>query len=362
MNTLSPSTRSELVDRVVTMLMDRLPRTWTVVTATEPRLGREKKPDLVLDVSSPDGEAMTLIVEAKSAATTRDAVAAAERLKAYVDRLGDSGLNAVGMVVTGFLSPTGRDRLKRLGIGYGDSTGNLWIQCSRPALFVETKGSDRNPSPVASRLQSLKGRGAVGAVRALLDFRPPIGLRSLASKAGVPAPTLSRVVRLLTDEGLVERSGTGSVLDMDWQGVLRRWTQDYAVSESNDASGFLEPRGLGSLVASLQATDVPFTVTGTLALPGQLSPTPARLALVYTSNLPALARGVGLTKVDRGANTLLLEPINPAVVSRYRTVRGLDAVALTQLAADLLTAPGRGPAEAEELIGWMEKNQDAWRT
>lgn len=344
------------------MLLERLPATWTVVTATEPRLGREERPDLVLSISSPDGEAMTLLVEAKSTISARDAAAAADQLKARVDRLGESGINAVGMVVTGFLSPTGRAQLRRRGIGYGDSTGNLWIQSDRPALFIEAQGSDKNPSPTPSRLQSLKGRGAAAAVRALLDFRPPTGLRSLASKAGVPAPTLSRVVRLLTDEGLVERSGTGSIADVDWQGVLRRWTQDYAVSESNSASGFLEPRGLRSLVTSLQATDVPYTVTGTLALPEQLSPSPARLALVYTPNIPALAQEIGLRKVDRGANALLLEPIDPAVVSRYRRVRGLNAVALTQLAADLLTAPGRGPAEAEELIGWMEENQDAWRT
>ena len=30
--------------------------------------------------------------------------------------------------------------------------------------------------------------------------------------------------------------------------------------------------------------------------------------------------------------------------------------------ADLLTSPGRGPAEAEALMSWMERNQDAWRT
>jgi hypothetical protein len=35
--------------------------------------------------------------------------------------------------------------------------------------------------------------------------------------------------------------------------------------------------------------------------------------------------------------------------------------ALSQVAADLLTSPGRGPSEGEALIEWMEENVDAWR-
>jgi len=301
-------------------------------------------------------------MEAKSTTNARDIAAAADQLRVYIDRLEGTEVNAVGMVATPFLSPTGRAQLKRRGIGYADSTGNLWIQSDRPALFIEGQGSDRNPSPPPSRLQSLKGRGAAAAIRAILDFRPPLGVRDLAEKAGVPAPTLSRVIRFLTDEGLVERTRRGAMSDSDWQGVLRRWTEDYAVLESNSASGFLEPRGLQSLTASLQMTDVPYTVTGTLALPDQLPPAPARLALVYTTNITALVRGVDLRKVDRGMNVLLLEPIAPVVVNRSRTVRGLNAVALSQLAADLLTSPGRGPSEAEGLIQWMDRNQDAWRS
>ena len=29
--------------------------------------------------------------------------------------------------------------------------------------------------------------------------------------------------------------------------------------------------------------------------------------------------------------------------------------------SDLLTSPGRGPAEAEELINWMRANEEPWR-
>ena len=39
-----------------------------------------------------------------------------------------------------------------------------------------------------------------------------------------------------------------------------------------------------------------------------------------------------------------------------------DGAALSQAAVDLLTGPGRGPAEADELIRWMREHEDAWRS
>jgi hypothetical protein len=37
-------------------------------------------------------------------------------------------------------------------------------------------------------------------------------------------------------------------------------------------------------------------------------------------------------------------------------------VAPTQLVVDLLTGPGREPSEGDELLAWMKRNEDAWRT
>ncbi len=37
------------------------------------------------------------------------------------------------------------------------------------------------------------------------------------------------------------------------------------------------------------------------------------------------------------------------------------AAPLVQVAADLLTGPGRSPAETEALMEWMTSNEEAWR-
>ena len=49
------------------------------------------------------------------------------------------------------------------------------------------------------------------------------------------------------------------------------------------------------------------------------------------------------------------------VFERTSTKGGVTVAALSQVAADLLTSPGRGPNEAEALMDWMQQNEGAWR-
>ena len=43
-------------------------------------------------------------------------------------------------------------------------------------------------------------------------------------------------------------------------------------------------------------------------------------------------------------------------------IDGLRYAASSEVVADLLGSPRRGPAEAEALITWMLAHQDEWRT
>ena len=58
---------------------------------------------------------------------------------------------------------------------------------------------------------------------------------------------------------------------------------------------------------------------------------------------------------------MLIEPEDDWVFVGSALRNGVSAVAISQAAADLLTSPGRGPAEAEALIAWMGENERAWR-
>lgn len=71
---------------------------------------------------------------------------------------------------------------------------------------------------------------------------------------------------------------------------------------------------------------------------------------------------LGLRPSDMGANACLVEPYDPVVFERTMLRDELVTGSPSQVAADLLTGPGREPSEGEELLDWMKSNDDAWRT
>lgn len=356
-----PPTERELVSVLDELLSERLPSQWRVDVAREPLLPSGARPDAVVRVVGPDGSEAHLVVEAKRRLDGSQVAEAANQIALYLRTLRDEGRQACGVVMAPWMSEVTRRRLQELGLGYLDATGNVRIVCDRPALFIEGEGARRSPWPDSKRKQSLKGPAAGRAVRALVDFVPPYGIRELATAADVSPSTLSRVVSLLEREGLLERSPRGPVETVDWEGTLRRWAEDYEVADPRRTATFLDPRGGDTTVNTLRATPSRYAVTGTLAVPEEAVVSPPRLAMVYTDDFATLASTLGLRATDTGANVLLLEPFDDVVYDRMTSRRGVNAVAPSQLAADLLTGPGRSPTEGEELLEWMGANEDQWR-
>lgn len=305
-------------------------------------------------VTAPDGARGELVVEVKRRLRVGEIPAVRARL-----------LTAQGgspLVLAGWLSPLSRRELLDAGISYVDGTGNVDLRLSRPGLYVRADGAARDPEPARSTLLSLKGPGASRAVRALVDFVPPYGLRELASASGASAPVLSRVLTLLEGEGLVRRGARGPVEEVAWSGVLRRWGEDYEPASAHRAVPFLEARGLGALQRKLGTLTEPWAATGTLGVPPGTAVAPTHLVTIYVERPERSAQALGLRRVETGANALLVEPADAGVFAR--SVRGEDGVircAPSQVFVDLLRGPGRGSAEAEALLTWMEADEGRWR-
>jgi hypothetical protein len=328
-----------------------LPPGWSFQAKDEPR-GRARRVDAEWSVRAPDGTATTFIVGSKRDLLARQVD---EVLVQLEDREG------LPFVAAPYLGLTLRARLADRNVSYGDTTGNLRIVAARPGLFVERTGSTKDPWPSDESLQSLRGRAAGRAVRALVDFRPPYGVRELADSAGVALGSLSRTLDLLDRDGLVTRGHRGDVLKLDWEGTIRRWSRDYTFTRSNAVASFLEPRGLKSLTGALSKAKWAYAATGALAAQRFAPIAPARQAAVYVQDITRTAERLGLRPADTGANVVLAEPFDPVVFDRSGLRDGLRVVAPTQLAADLLTGPGREPSEGNELLAWMRRNEDAWR-
>jgi hypothetical protein len=347
-------TEARLLRQIVRDFEALLPNGWTLATFTEP--AGQRRPDLVAVVRGPDGTETSLIVEAKRSLMPRDVGDAVRQLRLYAEQAGLEDANLV--VVAPFLSDTAREQIAGLDASYIDSTGNILVRTQRPALFIKQSGAKKDPWPSAEALRTLKGRGAGRALRALLDFQPPYGLRKLAERAEVPLGSLSRTVDLLDREGLLTKAGRGPITDLDWEGVIRRWAKDYDVTTTNEVNTFLEPRGLAALSTKLKRG---YALTGAFAAQRFSPVAPARLAAIYVDDVIGWSEQLDLRPTDTGANVWLLEPYDDVVFDRTARREGVICVSPTQLAVDLLTGPGRDPSEGEELLAWMKANERAWR-
>lgn len=346
-----------LVDELLRNLERRLPPGWTVSGLRESRTsGRQSgrwRPDALLRITAPDGTTSEILVEAKSKIDPKDVPSAVAQARAY--------RSEPILVAAPYLSPRTRERLVEWGVGYGDSTGNLRIVIDRPSMFIEAVGAQESPWTESRPLRSLKGPAAGRVVRALCDFKPPYGIRELGERAGISASTVARVVEVLDREAILQREPRGRVLTVDWKALVRRWVQDYSLTDSNRTANFLEPRGLSALVERFRG-GADYCLTGSLAASVVAPVAPARLAVIYVRSIRDTAELLTLRPTEAGANVLLAEPFDRVVFDRTWQREELTYAAISQVAADLLTSPGRGPAEAEELIDWMSRNEDGWRS
>lgn len=123
-----------------------------------------------------------------------------------IDTLDDP---AGSVVVAPYLGERTRDVLAGRGVGRIDTTGNIRLQIVEPPLFVSARRADRDPWPDTQPLKTLRGRSTGRALRAIVDFRPPYGVRELAARAEVSPATLARVIDLLAREALLSRDTRG---------------------------------------------------------------------------------------------------------------------------------------------------------
>jgi hypothetical protein len=265
------------------------------------------------------------------------------------------------VVAAPFLSELTQAALRQAGVGFLDMTGNTLIRSDRPALFVSSTGASRDPSPSNDKLRGLGGRGAARAVRALVEFRTPFGIRELAERSGVALGTLSRTAELLDRDGLLKRSARGPIEHVDVSGVVRRWAKDYSVSKSNRVVSALSIRGIPALADQLSAIGSGYAATGALGASKFTEIAPTRLVSLYVPDAREFAERLDLRMVDSGSNVWLIEPASDVVFERAIRRHNIVCANPAQLAADLLTGPGRDPSIGEELLSWMENNDD-WRS
>lgn len=361
----------KLLSTVARDIRGRLPSCWSLLNREEEvrvdqGSGRTRMIDAILELRDPQGFSTSIVVDVKGTPVEPNRVSfAAETLRELAQQLSedDRKFNApVLMMLSPFFSPLARERLVAAGISYADSTGNLRLSADRPAVFIETQGQDRNPFRENRPLQSLKGSRAARAVRGFLDFRPPFGTRELAGETQNALATVSRVSDLLVRDAIIVRDGPrGRISSVDWETLVRRWAMDYDFAKSNTVATYLEPRGPSVLFDRLRGMDFRYAVTGSFAAVRLAPVAEPRLITFYADDPESAADRLGLRPAETGGNIVIASPFDPVVFERTESADGITYACVTQVLLDLLTGPGRGPAEAEGLLEWMRENEETWK-
>jgi hypothetical protein len=241
-------------------------------------------------------------------------------------------------------------------------TGNIRFVMRRPAIFIEAQGANKNPLRENVPLRSLRGRGSGRVVRGLLDYQTPFGIRELSSVIRASVASISRVVDLLEREAIISRDlPRGKILSVNWEQLLRRWTSDYSFMQSNKMSTYLDPRGIQEALRKLSDANFRYAITGSFAA-ARYAPVAQSKLLTFYVETPEVAEELcEFRKAETGGNVVLGQAFDSVVFERTEVSDGLKYASVSQIAADLLTGPGRNPSEGEALIDWMKKNEEKWR-
>lgn len=332
-------------------LQRRLPPGWSL---GEPIATPAGPADCTVQLTAPNGDQGVTTVAVKTRLDPKGARSLAEDANR-------AALDGPLLVVSRYLSEATRALLREGNLGYLDLAGNVRFVMSAPGLYIETTGAAEDPDREERAARSLRGAKAGRIVRALCDGSELPGVRELAALTDVNPGYVSRVLAYLDSQALVTRVGRGRLASVDWPALLRRWAQDAPLESRGETLSFLEPRGLPALVARLPQAKERYAITGGLGAAAFAPIAPARLAVVWMHDAAASAMHLGLRPAQAGANVLLIEPGDDGVFEGAVQRDGVWYAAPSQVAADLLTSPGRGPAEGEELIHWMQANEEVWR-
>ncbi len=349
----------DVVRRAVVVLQERLPPGWSAVASYGVPTENRRRLDAVVELNGPGESRVRLVAEYKRAVVRRDLPAVLEQLE--TDRASVPS-PTMPLLVSRYLSDSVRAWLDENDVSYVDATGNLRLVSREPAVYLRDRGADRDPWRGPGRPRgTLRGEPAARVVRALVDFGSPMPVTALVKLSGASTGATYRVLDFLEQEALVTRGTRGVVEQVRWRQLLERWSEDYGFQRDNAVSGYLQPRGLSALLTDLATTELTYAVTGSLAATRWAPYADPRLATVYVDDVPAAAELLGLREVDAGANVLLADPASAVVFDRSSDADGVRYAAPSQVAVDLLTGPGRSPAEGQALLDWMESNEPAWR-
>ena len=329
-----------------------LPASWRLESLAG-ATAAEREVDAV-KLTGPDRTSVKFVVEAKRSGTSS---------RLLLARLRELSLSSdlPLLFVSDYIGPSLREALTAEGISYADATGWVRLTSEVPLVLLTGQGAERSPrAGKTTAVVRLNGVAASRIIRALSTETVPLGVRDLAAIADVSPGSVSKLLPTLASEGIIDRDERGAVVAVRHRALIQRWARDYSFTKTNGSVRyFIAPRGLDRTLSRLSDVSMSVALTGSEAarrlLPeGATSVVPLRLLALYAETPDTVSEELGLIPAElASANVVAAVPQDGRVLSNV-------VAPLALVLADLLTLPGRGDAEAEQLMDALARTDEAW--
>lgn len=254
------------------------------------------------------------------------------------------------LLVVPYMGPSARAWAVERGLAWVDLSGNAEIHA--PGLHVHVEGQPNRYASPGRPSHPFTPRYARVPRLLLTDAARWWRQHELATAADLPAGTVSKVVRRLDEDDLLDRDDAGALRARDPSVLLDAWAQ-HARFEEHDIRRFHAVGRSGAdvlkrLADMLSTTDLTWAATGLAAAWQYTAFADFRLTTMYVDRLPRDLEALGLREVERGENVWLVVP-RDAGVFQGRQELGCWCAHPVQVYLDLLGHPERAKEAAEDL-------------
>ncbi len=300
--------------------------------------------DSGVDLMLRDGHGRRWAVEVKASGGPAQVDRALRQLQALADP------DAIPILVVPYMSKAGAEAAERSGLNWVDLSGNGAI--NEEGLRIWVWGRANELGAVGRPSSPFAPKSARVARWLLLEPERWWRQKDLAQATGLDDGNVSRVVRRLGDEELLERRGR-ELRPRDPDLLLDAWASEYRFDRHDEILGHLSGNGMElarDLSSRLLNADVDHAFTGLPAAWAIDRFAGFRLVSVYVEGDPReAADAVGMRWGSKGANLQILGPDDDGVFAGASRRDDLPCVAAVQVYLDLLHLPERAAEAAAHL-------------
>jgi hypothetical protein len=297
--------------------------------------------------ASADLQGRRWIFEVKSSSRSGSIAAAARQLRDAAGRL-----DATGVLVVPFMTPAGEKAAEEQGVNWIDLSGNASIR-DGDNLYIHVRGNANRHVQRGRPSSPFAPKSARITREMLIDPARWWRQKELSEATGLDDGHVSRIVRRLGEERLLERDGP-SLRPLDPMLLLDSWSDEYRFDRHDIVTGHISGEGVElvrKLARRLRKEQVEHAFTGLPAAWLLNRFAQFRLSSVFVDGDPRdVADRIALRPEERGANIQLIGPDDSGVFAGVRKIDDVNCVAPVQVYLDLQHLPERAPEAAAQLI------------